>query len=182
MEEQKQVPGWVGSCMGAVFALMFLGAGLLIILTAADVIHVSDENFKAPRTTVIAAGLVFFLAGIYITMGVVFSQEELRLPVMLWVQYLLALAMMASFSAPFLWAGFGPGEREFSQTTTLGPVRVSERGDETTGRILFGGVGLLCGLGTLWYAVSAPGRIIRGEFTSMFDQNKRTIVIQKIDE
>jgi Ca2+/Na+ antiporter len=182
MEEQKQIPGWVGSCMGAVFALMFLGAGLLIVLTAMDIIHVPEENFKVPRTIVLAAGLVFFLAGVFITMGVLFSLEELRQPVMLWIQYLLALAMMASFSAPFLWAGFGPGEREFSQTTTVGPVHVSQRGDETTGRFVFGGAGLLCGLGTIWYAFSAPGRILRGEFKSMFDQNRRTIVLHRQDE
>ncbi len=182
MEEQNQVPGWVGSCMGMIFALMFLGAGLMIVLVSMDIIHVPEENFKAPRYIVLAAGAVFFLAGVFITMGVLFSQDELRLPVMLWMQYLLALAMMASFSLPFLWAGFGPGEREFSQTTTLGPVRVSESGDEATGRVIFGGAGILCGLGTLWYAVSAPGKILRGEFKSMFDQNRRTIVIHKHDE
>lgn len=180
MEEQRQVPGWVGGCIGVVFALMFLGAGLLIILTAADVIHAPEENFKAPREIVLAAGLVFFFAGVFIVMGILFSQVELRQPAMLWMQYGLSLAMMVSFSAPFLWAGLGPGEREFTQTTAVNGVETSSRpADESTGRFVFGGFGLLCGLGTLWYAVRSPGKIVRGEFKSMFDQDRRTVILRR---
>jgi Ca2+/Na+ antiporter len=173
MDENTQIPNWIGSCMGAAFALIFLGAGLVIILTSLDIIKTPEENFNAPRFVVLAAGMVFFLAGLIISLGVIFSREELRLPIMLWIQYLISLAIMISFCTPFLWAGFGSGEREFQTSTIIGPVATSGRGNEGFGRILFGGVGLLCSLGTAFYAIKQPGRVMRGEFKSLFDQNRQ---------
>ena len=157
--------------MGVAFALIFLGAGLVIILTSLNIIKTPEESFNAPRFIVLAAGMVFFLAGLIISLGVIFSRDELHLPVMLWIQYFISLAIMISFCAPFLWAGFGPGEREFQTSTTIAPFTTSGRGNYVFGRILFGGVGLLCGLGTAFYAIKQPGRIMRGEFKSLFDQN-----------
>jgi len=171
MDENTRAQNWIGSCMGAAFALIFLGAGLVIILTSLNIIKTSEENFNAPRFIVLAAGTVFFLAGLLISLGVIFSREELRLPVMLWIQYLISLAIMISFCTPFLWAGFGPGDREFQTSTIIGPVATSSRGNEGFGRILFGGVGLLCSLGAAFYAVKQPGKIMRGEFKSLFDQD-----------
>jgi Ca2+/Na+ antiporter len=171
MDENTQTQNWIGSCMGAVFALIFLGAGLVIILASLNIIKTLEENFNAPRLIVFAAGMAFFLAGLIISLGVIFSRDELHLPVMLWIQYFISLAIMISFCAPFLWAGFGPGEREFQTSTIIGPVATSGRGNEGFGRILFGGVGLLCSLGTAFYAIKQPGRIMRGEFKYLFDQN-----------
>ena len=171
MDENTQAQNRIGSCMGAVFALIFLGTGLVIILASLNIIKTPQESFNAPRLIVFAAGMAFFLAGLIISLGVIFSQEELRLPVMLWIQYFIGLAIMVSFCTPFLWAGFGPGEREFQTSTMIGPIATGGRGNEGFGRALFGGVGLLCGLGTAFYAIKQPGRIMRGEFKSLFDQN-----------
>lgn len=60
MEKQKEVPGWVGGCVGSVMALVFLGMGLFILLTALNIIPSAEENYNAPRPVVAAAGLVFF--------------------------------------------------------------------------------------------------------------------------
>jgi Ca2+/Na+ antiporter len=173
MDENTQAQNRIGSCMGAIFALIFLGAGLVIILASLNIIKTPEESFNAPRLIILAAGMVFFLAGLTISLGVIFSQVELRLPVMLWIQYLISLAIMISFCTPFLWAGFGPGEREFQTSAMIGPIATSGRGNEGFGRILFGGVGLLCSLGTAFYAIKQPGRIIRGEFKSLFEQNRQ---------
>jgi len=171
MSENRQLPGWVGGCIGAFMALTFLGMGLFVILTSFGVIPAPDENFHAPRIIVAAAGLVFFLAGFLMLMGVIFSAEELRLPVMQWIQFLLVLAVMTAFSGLFVWTGFGPGERAFQSSTTLGPVTTYGQGSESTGRILFGGFGLLCGLGAAWYAYAQTKNLINGNYKSIFDRN-----------
>lgn len=165
----KELP-WAGSAIGALMSLMPLGMGLYIILIALNFIPTADENFSAPRSIVAGAGFVFFVAGLLMLMGLVFSAEELRLPVMLWIQFLLILAVMTVFSGLFLWTGFGPGERTFQTSTSIGPVSTHGQGNEGVGRIVFGGVGLLSSLGTLWYAIVQTNNLFRGQFKSIFER------------
>jgi hypothetical protein len=173
MDEKKKVPGWVGSCLGFAMTFMFLGMGLFAILISLNIIQSPEENFKSPHAVVGAAGLIFFLAGLVMLMGLIFSAEELRLPILLWIQFLLVLGALAAFSGVFLWTGFGSGERQFSTSTSIGPVATSSSGNETVGRLLFGGFGLLGGLLTVSYAVNGTRSLINGEFKSVFDQNNR---------
>ena len=173
MEKQKEVPGWVGGCVGSVMAFVFLGMGLFILLTALNIIPSAEENYLAPRPVVAAAGLVFFLAGFLLFIGSIFSAEELRLPIMLWIQFLFVVTAMAAFSGIFLWVGLGPGEREFQSSTTFGSVTTRGTADDITGRILFGSVGVLCSLGTVLYACVQIVNLINGKFKSIFDQNHR---------
>jgi hypothetical protein len=170
MKEKLDVPGWVPGCIGLVMAIIALGMGSFIMLSALDIIPSPPLDPENPRILVAAAGMVFFLAGILALMGSIFSPEELRLPVMQWIQFLLILAVMAVFSGLFLWTGFGPGERTFQTSISIGPVSTHGQGNETTGRILSGGFGLICGLGTLWYAIFQGNNLLHGRFKSLFER------------
>jgi hypothetical protein len=81
---------------------------------------------------------------------------------------------MISFCITVPWSGLGPGKRGFQTSIAIGLSTSSGRGNEVFGRVLFGGVGLLCSLGAALYAVKQPGKIIRGEFNSLFDQNQQS--------
>ena len=175
MKEKVDVPGWVPGCIGLVMALAALGMGSFIMLTAFDIIPSPPINPENPRILIAAAGLVFFLAGLLTLMGSIFSPEELRLPVLLWIQFLLVLAVMATFSGLFVWTGFGPGERSFQTSTTLGPVTTYGQGNATLGRILFGGFGLLSSLATAWYAYAQTKNMVNGQFKSIFDRKTKTL-------
>jgi hypothetical protein len=134
---------------GGIFSLV----GAFIIAISLDVIHMDDASFHAPRLVVAAAGLVFFLAGVLVVqqqLAAAFGQDSAWIR---WTQYFLLLFILLAFSAVFIWAGLGPGERAFTQSTGLGPVTTSSTGDETTGRFLFGGFGILTLLATLAFAV-----------------------------
>jgi hypothetical protein len=175
MKEKIDIPGWVPGCIGLVMAFIALGMGTFIMLSAFNIIPSAKINPENPPIIVAAAGLVFFLAGLITLMGSIFSPEELRLPVMMWLQFLLILAVMAVFSSVFLWTGFGPGERTFQASTSVGPISTYGQGNATVGRILFGGFGLLSGLATAWYAYAQVKNLVNGQFKSMFDRKNQTL-------
>jgi peptidoglycan/LPS O-acetylase OafA/YrhL len=148
----------VGLAFGAVFAL----AGGYILAISLNLIPVDPERFKAPRLVVAAAGMVFLLAGTWVAFQTAspFAQDT---PLFRWTQYFLMLIMMGAFAVVFLWAGFGPGERQFETSTSLGVGNATGSGDEAGGGCIFGGFGLLAALGVLYYAVTQPGRILRSK-------------------
>jgi len=77
-----------------------------------------------------------------------------------WLQYLLLVGRLGVFSAIFLLVGFGPGKREFESSMSIGPFTTSGKGDEVIKRVMFGGFGLLTGLGTRWHAISHPLQLL----------------------
>jgi len=170
-KETKPLPPWAGGCMGLVMSLSFFGMGLFIILISFDVIPTPPENFNAPRIVVAAAGLVFALAGIMIFISANYSEEEMNKPLLAWVRSFLVFLIMVAFSSVFLWVGFGPGEREFQSSTSFGGVTSTGEGSSFFGRLLFGGVGLLCGLGTLWVSFVQIRSLIQKTFHSDSSQN-----------
>ncbi len=134
---------------GGIFSL----AGAFIIAISLDIIHVDAASFHASRLVVAAAGLVFFLAGMLVAQqGVtsVFGQDTAWTR---WTQYFLVVALMLAFSVVFLYAGLGPGERAFTQSTSAGPVTSTGDLNETTGRLIFGLFGFLFMAGSLAFAV-----------------------------
>jgi len=137
-----------------VFGGIFFLAGSFVVLIAADIIHADPSSFNAPRWVVGAAGGVFMIAGIMVALQGSFGPEGMQTKLYLWLQFLFGMALMVLFSSVFLWVGFGPGEREFSTTTSLGPVSVSGSGNVSMGRIMFGGGGLLMLFFTIAMAVS----------------------------
>jgi hypothetical protein len=121
-----------------VFGSIFIFAGAFIFLTAIDVIHAPDENFNAPRWVIAAVGLAFALAGaMVIVKGLEsgFGDD----PIYKWISTGMILAFLVFFAAPFNWVAFGPGERSFSGSTSIGPIAVNQSGaSDFGGRMAFG--------------------------------------------
>ncbi len=103
------------------------------------------EAFKAPRLVVAAAGAVFVLGGLIVLLQGSFGPGGQQTGLYKWLEFFILGGFLLVFAGIFLWIGFGPGERTFQTSTSLGPVTTSGEGDPLTGRLVFG----LFGLGTL---------------------------------
>lgn len=143
-----------GLLASMVFGGLFFLAGSFIVLIAADIIHADPSSFNAPRWVVGAAGGVFMLAGILVALHGSFGPGGMQTKLYLWLQFLFGMGLMVLFSSVFLWVGFGPGEREFSSSTTIGPITTSGSGNVSMGRIMFGGGGVLMVFFTIAMAFS----------------------------
>jgi len=82
-----------------------------------------------------AAGLAFLFAG----MTVVFQ----ALPVSGGFHWAASFLLLLCLALPFNWVAFGPGERQFTSTTTAGAGSQREPVSESEGRIVFGLAALL---------------------------------------
>ena len=152
-----------GMLAGILFGGIFFLAGSLVVLVAADIIHSDPSSIHAPRWVLAAFGGVFVLVGILVAMQASFGPGGQQTLLYQWLQLFLGLALMTLFSSVFLWVGFGPGEREFSTTTTIGPISTSGTGGEGTGRFIFGGAGVLMVFFTIAMAVSQLRKIFKGK-------------------
>ena len=147
MTNQNNGPqGLLGSMA---FGGLFFLVGAFVVLLAADVIPSDPSDFNAPRWVVAAAGAVFMLAGAMVALQAAFGPDGEQNLLYLWLQFLLGLAFMLLFTAIPLWIGFGPGEREFSTSASVGPVTTSSGGGASIGRFVFGGSGILMIFATL---------------------------------
>ena len=123
------------------FGSLFFIAGALIVMVAADIIPTDPSDFNAPRWVVGAAGLVFMLAGTMTALQGAFGPNPEQSLLYLWLILFIGTTFMLVFSSIFLWVGFGPGERAFSSSVSIGFVSGSGAGGETLGRLIFGGGG-----------------------------------------
>lgn len=132
------------------FGSIFFLTGALIVMVAADIIHADPASFNAPRWVVGAAGLVFMLAGTMVALSGAFGPRPEQSLLYLWLILFVGATFMLIFSSVFLWVGFGPGERAFSTSVSIGLVSSSGAGNETTGRLIFGGAGVFMLLMTVF--------------------------------
>ena len=117
---------------------LFVAIGALIFLMAVDVIHVPDEDIYAPRWVLAAVGVAFALAGVMVTLNGLKSGFGDH-PVFKWAYNALLVLFMIIFVIPFHWVAFGPGDRSFNSSTSVGAVSVSQGGGgELGGRLAFG--------------------------------------------
>ncbi len=160
MNENNPFAQGIASClpilMGAVLGLV--GLGMLMLGVSNIPINLSSPDI--PRWMIPVAGLMFFCFGLFTIIHTIIPPAEHQSALYQWLQYFLIVGGMGAFSAIFLWVGFGPGAREFESSTSFGPFTTSGKGDELIGRLLFGGFGLVTGLGTLWIAISQPLRLL----------------------
>jgi len=145
---------------GMGFGGIFFLAGAFIVLIAADIIHVDPSSIHAPRWVLGAAGLVFMLAGTMVALQGAFGPNPEESLLYLWLILFIGTAFMLIFSSVFIWVGFGPGERAFSSSVSIGFVSSSGKGSETTGRLIFGGGGLI-GLLITFFMARANWKKIR---------------------
>ena len=156
----KQVSPGCSLAFGIIFGGIFAFVGAYIVAISFDIIPVNPENFKAPRLVVAAAGMAFFFAGVWVAFQAGLGSVGGDTPFARWAQYILTLAIMVAFVSVFLWAGFGPGDGQFQTSSSIGPLTTTGTASEAEGRCIFGGFGVLAGLGVLYYAITQPMRIL----------------------
>lgn len=148
------------------FGLLAAGIGLYFVLVGAGLLPVpgGSRALHAPLWVVVAAGLVFLLAGGSLLVqragGAKDSGSELPPEAPRWmraVQQLLVVALFVSFAVIGSWIAFGPGERAITVSTPFG----SGPANEWVGRAAFGVGAVILWLCTIGIVVSALRRIGR---------------------
>ena len=114
-------------------ALIFVGAGAAMAAGAIGWLPLKLSP-GVPRWVGAAAGLTFLLAGVAIAMPPRASR----------LKDLVGATIVTLFTSIGGWIAFGPGERAFSSSGSVGGVAVSGGGNEWDGRIVFGLGAILC--------------------------------------
>lgn len=143
-----------GDATAAILGFVFTAVGGFIMFAAADLIHIDPEGLHAPRWVLGIIGLMFFLAGVMVIAQGIAGPGAEQVILFQWLQLILVVGMMAAFAIVFIWVGLGPGEREFQGSTSIGPITIFKESSQLVGRCVFGGFGLLTGLGTLVFAIN----------------------------
>ena len=120
------------------FGSVFLLVGTFIVLISFDIIPVAEDSFNAPRLVVAAAGMVFVLGGMLVMVNALRHVSGVDSPVYRWLYSALIFAFIVIFAIPFNWAAFGPGERAFSSSVSVGAATSSGSSSEFSGRLVFG--------------------------------------------
>ena len=148
---------WIGPIIGtAGLYFMLVGLGLLPMPGG-------PQNLHAPLWVLLLVGLAFFLAGASMLIqvaGQANENGELPSGSPLWLrvmQYLMGVAIFATFGMIGSWIGLGAGPREFSG----GIPFVGAAVNETIGRFAFGAGGIMCWLGALAFPVSGARKLYR---------------------
>lgn len=140
------------------------GAGGYFLLVGAGLLPVPGGPAKlhAPLWVVLCAGLIFFLAGAAIVLqvaGRANAQGELPEHAPLWIriaQYMIGVAIFASFALIGSWIAFGPGERTFS-----GSIGSFEGGIAASiGRTAFGIGAIIMWFGTAAFAIYGARKLL----------------------
>jgi hypothetical protein len=135
--------------MKAVIGVAAGSAGLYFLLIGAGVLPVpgGPDNLNGPLWLLLCTGLAFFLAGVAILLqafGRANDQGEFPAEAPSWLrvmQYLIGVAIFASFGAIGSWIAFGPDERAFSGSFFF----LSGEANAVAGRAAFG-----IGAVTIW--------------------------------
>jgi hypothetical protein len=141
-------------------------AGLYFLLVGAGVLPISGgpRNLHAPLWIVLAAGLAFFLGGAAVVLqafGCANERGEFPAGAPFWLratQYLIGVAILASFGTIGSWIAFGPGERVFSGS--LGFLSGNVSG--AIGRTAFGLGALMIWFAAIGFAVAGVRKLFRG--------------------
>ena len=160
--QPKQVSPGVSLALGFFFGGIAALVGGYIIAISLNIIPTDPESFQAPRLVVAAAGMLFFLGGVWCVFQGSLTTWGRDTAMAKWTQYILVLVMMLIFASIFLWVGFGPGDRVFQTTTSVGPVTSTGTASESEGRCIFGGFGVLAGAAALLYAVGQGMKLLNG--------------------
>ena len=120
-----------------IFGSIFIFVGAFIFLISINLISVPEEDIYAPRWVLTSVGLTFALAGVLVVLNGLKSGLGHH-ALYKWIYNGVLLMFMIFFAAPFNWVAFGPGEREFSSSTSVGAVSVSQSGEDFGGRLVFG--------------------------------------------
>jgi hypothetical protein len=115
-------------------------AGLFPLAIALGWFALPPSKLHAPTWVVGVGGAFFNLCGLAILMPERFSRAR---------GFLASLAVTA-LAIVFNWVAFGPGERKFSATLSLGTFMAASPSSENAGRAVFGLFAVLVSLLALW--------------------------------
>jgi len=147
---------WIGTGVAAVgLYFMLVGLGLLPLPGGPSCLH-------GPLWLVLLAGLIFFLAGAAVLLqgiGRANANGELPPNAPQWmrvVQYVIGVAIFASFAMMGSWIAFGPGSRAFSGNFLFFDATTNEM----IGRAMFGFGAIVCWLAAVGFAISGVRKIL----------------------
>ncbi len=150
--KEARVIGGIAAAAG--LYLMSIGIGLLPVPGG-------PRNLHGPLWIVLLAGLAFFLGGVAVVIQVVGKANasgDLPAGAPYWiriVQYLIGVAIFASFAMMGSWIAFGGGPRQFS-----GSFMFFDGGTNAMiGRAALGFGAMICWLGTIAFAVSGARKL-----------------------
>lgn len=125
------VPSWL--------PILFVGAGIPIILLALDIIPVDPSKVHAPRWVLFSAGLTFALAGLVMRLAPLRYERPAR--------YMFACSLMCTtFFLVGAWVAlFATGIQG-----AIGPILVTGPAADLMGRVIFGFGALLLGFMTVF--------------------------------
>lgn len=165
--ELRDVGPMTGTLMGGAFFL----AGVAILFVALDWIVMDPSKIHAPRWVLGVCGGMFALTGmVTFYYGLVNGLEggsraspdrdDDGFYVGGW---LLGLVICTGMAVVAGWIAFGPGERAFSGSGSVGPVTArGSGGSESLGRWVFGFGAVLTGAFAVYGLVYGLRRLIRG--------------------
>lgn len=163
-------PPPTNTTLGILIALFPMIIGGFIVLSALDIIPNDPDSFNAPRWVVAVAGSIFVLAGASIfasNIATQFPENKLAQS----AQFFLGLLITLGLAVPFIWVGFGSGERQFSSSLSFGSFSTSGQGDELFGRCIFGGGGLFALVFAIAMTVRFINQMIKADVE--MDESKR---------
>lgn len=137
------------------------GAYFLLVGTGVLPVPGGPKNLHGPLWIVLSAGLAFFLGGAAVilqVLGRANAQGELPAQAPFWMraaQYLIGVAIFASFGAIGSWIAFGPGERAFSGSFGFFDGNVGA----AIGRTAFGIGAVIVWIATISFAVSGARKL-----------------------
>jgi hypothetical protein len=146
---------WIGA-LAAAIGLYFMLVGLGVLPVPGG-----PRNLHAPLWVVLLAGLAFFLGGAAVLLqSFGGANERGKLPAgaprwMRFVQYLIVVAIFASFAMIGTWIAIGGDSRQFSG----GFPFVGGATNVSIARVVFGIGALICWLATIGFAVSGARKI-----------------------
>ena len=145
---------WIGALAAAAGAyFMLVGLGLLPVPGG-------PRNLHAPFWIVLLVGVVFFLAGAAVSLqaiGRANGSGELPSDAPQWIriaQYLIGVAIFATFAMIGSWIAIGGDARQFSGNVPFLNMA-------SIARIMFGIGAVICWLATFGFAVSGARKLIR---------------------
>jgi hypothetical protein len=145
---------WIGA-LAAAAGVYFMLVGFGLLPTPGG-----PRNLHAPLWIVLLVGVVFFLAGAAVflqAIGRANGNGELPSDAPQWiriVQYLIGVALFATFAMIGSWVAIAGDARQFSSNVPF-------FGAASIARVMFGIGAVICWLATLGFAISGARKLIR---------------------
>lgn len=125
------------------FGLVAIAIATIAFLAALGYVPSETPFTSVSRAATIVVALIFALAGVSVAL-LGFGHRAFGMR--------MAVAAMFAFLLAFNWVAFGPGERRFTRTVSVGSSRgAGVQASELEGRVVFG---IVAGLGDLLLLIS----------------------------